>query len=52
MDKRDLRAMYTTFKSGSKINLWCEKSAEDVPLPPQKKRKTMRIMRTMIFLMS
>ena len=37
--------MYITFKPGSKINLWCEKgkessSAENVPLPPQKKKKT------------
>ncbi len=34
--------MYTTFKPGSKINMWCERGkrscAEDEP--PQKKRKT------------
>ena len=46
VDKRDLRAMYTTFKPGSKINLWCERgkessSVENVPpQPPQKKRRT------------
>ena len=38
--------MYTTFKPGSKINLWCERgkessSVENVPpQPPQKKRRT------------